>query len=194
VANTGCECALPIVVLVLDTLGPFPVINHELTRVLVTEHHINRPRNLDFLIINTPLCAIGLQVLEILGKSLKILELDARIVYVDSVIETLDVIVGPGSGTRCAITVCVPGLTNIIGGHSMVLVFGVGHLRALDDVLDDGFTIKYGKMMVIPGGYRGISLLSMYGVDMRTFIESDELVTGVCVLEGEHLLRSVTEY
>ncbi len=72
----------------------------------------------------------------------------------------------------------------------MVLVFGVGHLRALDDVLDDGFTIKYGKMMVIPGGYGGIALLSMDGVDMGTFIESDELVTGVCVLDGEHLLRS----
>jgi len=186
VANTGRECALPEIVLIFDALGPFPIVNHELTGVLVAEYHINRPRHLDFLIINTPLCAIGFQVLEILGKSLKILELDARIINVDSVIETLDVIVSSGSGTRRTITVRVPGLTNIIGGHSVVLVFGVGHLRALDDVLDDEFAIKYGKMMVIPGGYGGIALLSMDGVDMGTFIERDELISWVCVIGCEH--------
>ena len=40
--------------------------------------------------------------------------------------------------------------------------------------------------MVIPRSYGCITLFSVNGVDVGTFIEGDELVTGVGVLDCEH--------
>ncbi len=169
--NARRQRLAPISIHLQNLLAPLPVIDQQ-RPVIILVDHVNRPRDLQFLVVNRPLRPIRMQVRILAQKVLKVAVLDAVVLDLHLIVVALNVVVHVGARRGRAVAVRVPHVQDLPRRHHVIFVLGVVLvLPTAQNLLDDLVRVELGEVVVVPRGDRRIRGVAVDRVDVGRLFE-----------------------